>query len=64
MCAERDPKGLYAKVNKGQVASFTGKDSSFEEPQNADLVLDTEMYSLDHCVDQLKSMILSKVTIK
>jgi len=44
-CAERDPKGLYAKVKAGEVKHFTGKDSAFEEPQNADLVIDTEALS-------------------
>jgi len=44
-CAERDPKGLYAKVSAGQVARFTGKDSGFEEPESPDLVIDTEKFS-------------------
>jgi len=41
-CAKRDPKGLYAKVAAGEIKQFTGKDSGFEEPERADLVLDTE----------------------
>jgi adenylylsulfate kinase len=41
-CAERDPKGLYAKVKAGEVKQFTGKDSGFEEPDQADLIIDTE----------------------
>ena len=41
-CAERDPKGLYAKVKAGEVKDFTGKDSAFEEPENPDLIIDTE----------------------
>lgn len=52
-CAERDVKGLYAKAKAGGVKHFTGKDSSFEIPENPDLLLDTEKYSLDECVDQL-----------
>jgi adenylylsulfate kinase len=31
-CAQRDPKGLYAKAAAGGVGQFTGKDSAFEEP--------------------------------
>lgn len=46
-CAKRDPKGLYAKAAAGQVANFTGKDSSFEEPEKADLVLETQALSPD-----------------
>ncbi len=41
-CAERDPKGLYAKVAAGEIKQFTGKDSGFEEPESPDLLIDTE----------------------
>ena len=41
-CAERDVKGLYAKAKAGGVKNFTGKDSTFEEPDSADLTIDTE----------------------
>lgn len=46
-CEARDPKGLYAKANAGNVKHFTGRDSSFEEPQEPDLVLDTEVLSVE-----------------
>ncbi|NDV62296.1 adenylyl-sulfate kinase [Puniceicoccales bacterium CK1056] len=54
-CAERDPKGLYAKASAGKIANFTGKDSAFEEPGDADdvLVLDTENQSVEDCVQSL-----------
>ncbi len=41
-CAKRDPKGLYAKVESGEIKQFTGKDSGFEEPEFAELIVDTE----------------------
>lgn len=41
-CAARDPKGLYKKVAEGKVANFTGKDSGFEAPDSAELILDTQ----------------------
>ena len=52
-CAQRDVKGLYAKAARGEIQNFTGKDSSFEEPMQADLVLDSESLSLEECVDAL-----------
>lgn len=52
-CAERDPKGLYAKVKAGEVKQFTGKDSVFEEPDQADLIIDTEAHSEDESLDIL-----------
>ena len=56
-CAGRDVKGLYAKAKAGGVKHFTGKDSSFEIPGKPDLLLDTEKYDLDTCVDQLLAAI-------
>ena len=42
---KRDPKGLYKKARKGEIKNFTGIDSPYEEPQNPEIVLDTEKYS-------------------
>jgi adenylylsulfate kinase len=56
VCAQRDPKGLYAKASSGKIAHFTGKDASFEPPDPTDarvLIIDTEAHSLDACIDQL-----------
>jgi adenylylsulfate kinase len=60
-CAQRDVKGLYAKAAKGEIAHFTGKDSSFEEPMQADLVLDTEENELEDCVDLLLESVKNRV---
>jgi bifunctional enzyme CysN/CysC len=38
----RDPKGLYAKALKGEIKNFTGLDSPYEPPEQAELVLNTE----------------------
>ncbi|GAA5129143.1 sulfate adenylyltransferase subunit CysN [Haloechinothrix salitolerans] len=37
----RDPKGLYAKARKGELANFTGVDSEYERPENAEVHVDT-----------------------
>ncbi|MFM7373625.1 MAG: adenylyl-sulfate kinase, partial [Chthoniobacterales bacterium] len=52
-CAQRDPKGLYAKVQEGKIGQFTGKESGFEEPEAPSLVLDTEARSVDQCAAEL-----------
>lgn len=46
-CAQRDPKGLYAKVAAGEIKQFTGKDSGFEEPESAELIIDTETTDIE-----------------
>ncbi|MDF1861016.1 MAG: adenylyl-sulfate kinase [Verrucomicrobiales bacterium] len=61
ICAERDPKGLYAKVKAGEVKQFTGKDSAFEEPDRPDLVIDTEALSEEESLSVLLDASLAKV---
>jgi bifunctional enzyme CysN/CysC len=39
VCEARDPKGLYRRARAGEIKNFTGIDSPFEAPANADLVL-------------------------
>jgi bifunctional enzyme CysN/CysC len=52
-CAQRDPKGLYAKAKRGEIQDFTGISSPFEAPENPDMVLDTTHISVEHAVEQL-----------
>ncbi len=39
VCAERDPKGLYAKARAGVITGFTGLDDPYEAPHRPDVVL-------------------------
>lgn len=48
-CRERDPKGLYKK----QIKNFTGKDSSYEEPLNPEMILDTVAHTPQECARQV-----------
>ena len=56
-CQERDVKGLYAEVKEGKVANFSGTTSSFEEPDNADLVIETENQTVDESLATLLNVI-------
>ena len=38
---ERDPKGLYAKARRGELANFTGIDSPYEAPEHPEVRVDT-----------------------
>ena len=61
-CEQRDVKGLYAKAARGEVANFTGKDSSFEEPMQPELVIDTESSDLDESVDLLLQSVAVRIS--
>ena len=41
VCEERDRKGLYAKARAGIIKEFTGISDPYEEPENAEVVIDT-----------------------
>ena len=45
-CERRDRKGLYAKARAGLIPEFTGISDPYEEPDDADLVIDTADVSL------------------
>lgn len=53
-CAERDVKGMWAKAKAGEIKNFTGYDDPFEEPDNAQIVVDTEKET----VEESKQIIL------
>jgi len=51
ICENRDVKGLYKKARQGIIKDFTGINSPFEEPENPDLILDTQNYDIEYCVN-------------
>ncbi|MBI5853558.1 MAG: adenylyl-sulfate kinase [Planctomycetes bacterium] len=53
VCESRDPKGLYKKVRRGELAEFTGISSPYEAPDAPELVLRTADLTLDRSVDQV-----------
>jgi adenylyl-sulfate kinase len=52
-CAERDPKGLYAKALAGEIQHFTGVSDPYEPPANPEITLHTEAESVDDSVHQV-----------
>ncbi|MEW8625374.1 MAG: adenylyl-sulfate kinase [Candidatus Thiodiazotropha sp.] len=52
-CESRDVKGLYKKAREGIIKNFTGISSPYEEPENPEIIVDTENREVDECVDSL-----------
>ena len=52
-CAERDPKGLYAKALAGEIKNFTGVSDPYEPPLDPEIVLHTESESVDDSVHHI-----------
>ena len=63
LCEQRDVKGLYKKARAGEVKNFTGIDSPYEAPENADLVLPTGELSVEESVAKLINFVLPKIQI-
>ncbi|MTI21595.1 adenylyl-sulfate kinase [Fulvivirga sp. RKSG066] len=63
VCEQRDVKGLYAKARKGEIPDFTGISSPFEEPNNPDIVIDTEKESIEKSLETLVTKIIEKIKI-
>ena len=59
VCAERDPKGLYAKAAAGNLPNMTGVGQTYEVPEAADIVLDGAG-DLDAQVERLAQAVLGE----
>ena len=52
-CEDRDVKGMYKKARRGEISDFTGISSPYEEPELAEIVVDTDKHSIEECVNQV-----------
>jgi len=57
VCKQRDPKGLYRKAVQGELTQFTGISSRYEEPQHPELIVKSDLFSINDCA----SAIISKM---
>ncbi len=53
----RDVKGLYKKARSGQLKNFTGIDSPYEAPENADITIDTTEMDADEAAEKIVEMV-------
>lgn len=53
VCEQRDVKGLYAKARAGLIPNYTGISSPYEAPENAEIVVQTDNWSLDDSLDRV-----------
>jgi bifunctional enzyme CysN/CysC len=53
VCIRRDPKGLYAQALAGKISDFTGISSPYEIPASAEIVIETEVQSVEQCVERI-----------
>ncbi|MBF0374411.1 MAG: adenylyl-sulfate kinase [Alphaproteobacteria bacterium] len=63
-CARRDPKGLYARALRGEIPEFTGISAPYEEPETAEMVIETLGRSVEHSVAALLDYIDRSFVLK
>ena len=59
-CEKRDPKGLYARARKGEITNFTGISAPYEEPIKPDIIVNTNILTVEQEVDHILSILTLK----
>jgi len=60
VCEQRDVKGMYAKARAGKIENFTGINHPFEEPNHADIIVESDKQT----VEESKATILKALDKK
>ncbi len=53
VCRERDTDGIYNAVDEGELANIPGVSFEYEPPAAPDLVLPTDQWSVERCVERV-----------
>jgi len=60
VCEERDVKGLYKKARAGEIKEFTGISAPYEEPDNAELVIDSSELSVEEATRKIIAYLMAE----
>jgi adenylylsulfate kinase len=63
-CIRRDPKNLYKKALAGEIPHFTGVSDPYEEPENPDLVVDTEKTTPEKGAERVLQLLLNRGALR
>jgi bifunctional enzyme CysN/CysC len=56
-CRRRDPKGLYARAERGEIDALTGVSAPYEEPEAPELLADTQTTSADDLAERVVALL-------
>lgn len=60
VCESRDPKGIYEKARKGEIAHFTGISSPYEVPEKPEIAIKTDELPLNESVQKIVKYLESR----
>jgi len=63
VCKRRDPNGLYKKVENGEIKQFTGISSPYEDPQQPEMVAETDLRTVDELVEEIIAALKTNKTL-
>lgn len=63
-CERRDPKQLYVKARRGEIKDFTGINSPYEEPENPEIIIRSELLSVEEAVAEILGYLQAKNIIQ
>ena len=61
---QRDPKGLYKKARRGELRNFTGIDSPYEVPENAEIRVDTTLELAEPAAEAIVQQLVERGLIE
>ncbi|MGD9741858.1 MAG: adenylyl-sulfate kinase [Dongiaceae bacterium] len=62
-CEQRDPKGLYKKARRGEIAEFTGLTAPYEAPDAAELTVDTRDLDVEKSIKRILDYVERHIAI-
>ena len=63
-CERRDVKGLYKKARLGEIKNMTGISAPYEEPESADIQINTDYESIEDATEKIIKYIKPKLKLK
>ncbi|MBW2961531.1 adenylyl-sulfate kinase [Mesonia aestuariivivens] len=62
-CEKRDVKGLYQKARNGEIKNFTGISAPYEEPENPDIIVNSEEQTIKESIQLIMDKIKTKLEL-
>ena len=63
VCKTRDPKGLYARAERGEIKEFTGISSPYEAPTKPERELCTDQLTAEQAVERLLEFLAPRLEL-
>ncbi|MCR9292199.1 MAG: sulfate adenylyltransferase subunit CysN [bacterium] len=64
VCRSRDPRGHYAEAEDGKLPKLPGAGAAYEEPQDPDIVCNTDQQSIDECVKAVLQLLHDRKIVR